>query len=142
MTGTASPANSNAVARSRDAAVLWLLSRHPATAAMLVGIGLFPNRKKAGKRLHRLVQRKKLRLLGTVSLKGGRPELVYGRGHSNGTNLIQEVRLTQVCLSSWRPPRDLLEQKDRGRNGIGLRWRKVSETLEYGRRDRTYAPVL
>src|SRR5438876_1120137 len=98
MIAAASPSNGNAVARSRDAAVLWLLARHPATAAMLVGIGLFPNRRKAGKRLRRLVQRKRLRLLGTVSLKGGRPEHVYGKGRWNATNLHDEVQLTRVCL--------------------------------------------
>jgi hypothetical protein len=98
MMDAASSKESSALARKRDAAVLWILSRHPATAALLVGIGLFPNRKKASKRLHRLAERKKLRLLGTVSLKGGRPEHVYGRGHWNTTNLMHEVLLTKVCL--------------------------------------------
>lgn len=93
-----SPKVSNAVARKRDAAVLWLLARHPATASMLAKIGLFPNRKKASKRLHRLAARRKLRLLGTVSLRNGRPEHVYGRGYWNTTNLTHEVLLTQVCL--------------------------------------------
>jgi hypothetical protein len=65
---------------------------------MLVSVGLFPNRRKAGKRLHRLVQQKRLRLLGTVSLKAGRPEQVYGRGRWNTTNLTHEVQLTRVCL--------------------------------------------
>src|SRR5205814_954028 len=60
--------------------------------------GLFPNRKKARKRLRRLVERKRLRMVGTVSLKGGRPEQVYGRGRWNGTNLLHEVQLTRVCL--------------------------------------------
>jgi hypothetical protein len=98
MTPSSSPKCSNAIARERDGSLLWLLSRHPATASMLVGIGLFPSRKKASKRLHRLTQRRKLRLLGTVSLKNGRPEHVYGRGHWNTTNLTHEVLLTKVCL--------------------------------------------
>jgi hypothetical protein len=92
------PRSSNDFARERDGKVLWLLERHPATAGMLAGIGLFPNRKKARKRLGRLVERQRLRLLGTVSLKGGRPEQVYGRGRWNGTNLLHEVQLTRVCL--------------------------------------------
>jgi hypothetical protein len=65
---------------------------------MLVSIGLFPNRKKTIKRLRRLAERHKLRLLGTISLKSGRPEHVYGRGHWNTTNLHHEVQLTRVCL--------------------------------------------
>jgi hypothetical protein len=98
MTPSSSPKTSNAIARERDAALLWLLARHPVTATMLVQIGLFSNRKKASKRLCRLAQRRKLRLLGTVSLKCGRPEYVYGRGHWNTTNLTHEVLLTKVCL--------------------------------------------
>src|SRR5436309_3508433 len=88
----------NAFARERDRNVLWLLERHPATAGMLVAIGLFPSARKARKRLRRLVERRQLRLLGTVSLKAGRPEQVYGRGKWNGTNLPHEVQLTRVCL--------------------------------------------
>jgi hypothetical protein len=98
MTDVPSAASGNAIARQRDAALLWLLSRHPATASMLVGIGLFPTRKKASKRLHRLAARRRLRLLGTVALKNGRPEHAYGRGHWNTTNLTHEVQLTRVCL--------------------------------------------
>jgi hypothetical protein len=90
--------SSNAVARVRDEQVLWLLERHPATAGMLAGIGLFPTQKKARRRLHRLVERKRVRMLGTVSLKCGRPEQVYGRGRWNGTNLLHEVQLTRVLL--------------------------------------------
>lgn len=92
------PKNSNAVARARDAKVLWLLQRHPATAGMLADIGLFPTRKKASKRLGRLRRRSLVRRLGTVSLRDGRPEHVYGRGHWKADNLLHETQLTRVCL--------------------------------------------
>lgn len=82
----------------RDHVVLWLLERHPATAAMLAEIGLFPNRKKASKRLRRLAQQGQVRRLGTVSLKNGRPEHVYARGRWKTDNLLHEVLLTRVCL--------------------------------------------
>ncbi len=82
----------------RDAAVLWLLERHPATAAMLAEIGLFPNRKKASKRLRRLAQQCQVRRLGTVSLKNGRPEHAYARGRWKTDNLLHEVLLTRLCL--------------------------------------------
>jgi hypothetical protein len=95
---TPSPRDSSAYARTRDARVLWFLDHHPATAGMLVGIGLFPNRKKASQRLHRLTQRHRLRVLGTVSLKGGRPEHVYARGRWKTDTLYHEVQLTRVCL--------------------------------------------
>lgn len=91
--------SSNAFARQRDATILWLLEHHPATAGMLAGIGLFSNRRKAGKRLCRLRQRKQVRILGTVSLKGGHPEQVYCRGRWwKADNLLHEVQLTRVCL--------------------------------------------
>lgn len=128
MPAAASPTDSSAVARSRDAAVLWLLARHSATASMLVGIGLFPNRKKASKRLRRLAQRKKVRLLGTVSLKGGRPEHVYGRGHWNTTDLTHEVLLTKVCLRI-----DASEVR-RGHGEVDATLRPDAELLIGGRR--------
>jgi hypothetical protein len=92
------PGTSNAFARQRDALILWLLLRHPATAGMLAGIRLFPTRKKASTRLRRLVERGLIRCLGTVSLKDGRPEQVYARGRWKGDNLLHEVQLTRVCL--------------------------------------------
>jgi hypothetical protein len=92
------PHSSNAFARERDRKVLWLLERHPATAGILVQIGLFPSRKKASKRLARLAKRKQLRCLGTAQIRGGRPEHVYGHGWWKGDNLVHEVQLTRVCL--------------------------------------------
>src|SRR5579885_3637326 len=91
------PSN-NALARQRDATLLWLLERHPSTAAMLAEITLFPTAKKATRRLARLMQRGILRRLGCVSLKDGRPEHVYCRGRGKGDNVFHEVQLTRVCL--------------------------------------------
>src|SRR5438105_1780461 len=54
-TGTYRQESSNALARKRDAAILWLLERHPVTAQMLVEIGFFRSKRKATKRLGRLV---------------------------------------------------------------------------------------
>jgi predicted transcriptional regulator len=96
--GTPPQASSNEVARKRDALLLWLLLRHPATAGMLAGISLFPTRKKASRRLNRLEERGLVRCLGTVSLKDGRPEHVYARGRWKADNLRHEVQLTRVCL--------------------------------------------
>jgi hypothetical protein len=90
--------NSNAVSHERDAKLLWFLSHHPATAGILAGIGLFPTRKKASKRLRRLAERRQVRLLGTIPFTGGRPEHVYGRGRWKADNLHHEVQLTRVCL--------------------------------------------
>lgn len=90
--------SSNALARRRDALILRLIARHPATAGMLVGLGLFPNRKKASKRLARLIRRGEVRRIGSVSLKDGRPEHVYARGRWKTDNLLHEVQLTRVCL--------------------------------------------
>ncbi len=89
---------SNAFARARDARICWLLDMHPVTAAMLVQIGLFPSKNKALKRLNRLVRRKRIRLVGTVCQKAGRPENVYGRWHPKVDHLLHEVQLTQMCF--------------------------------------------
>jgi hypothetical protein len=90
--------NSNAFARERDARICWLLDSHPVTAAMLVALGLFPSKAKALKRLNRLVQRRRVRLVGTVSRKGGRPEHVFARCRPKPDQLLHEVELTEVCL--------------------------------------------
>jgi hypothetical protein len=92
------PQTSNARARQRDALLLWLLLRHPATAGMLAEIGIFPSRKKATRRLRKLQRRRLVRCLGSVALKDGRPEHVYARGRWKSDNLLHEVQLTRVCL--------------------------------------------
>jgi ribosomal protein S14 len=92
---------SNTFARERDAHILWLLERHPATAGMLAGIGLFGSRSRAAKRLKRLVAKKKLRLAGTVSLQdNGRPEHVYCRCRwaTKADTLLHEVQISRVCF--------------------------------------------
>jgi hypothetical protein len=68
------------------------------TAAMLVRVGLFPSKNKALKRLKRLVQRKRVRLVGTVCRKAGRPEHVYCRWRPKVDHLLHEIELTEVCL--------------------------------------------
>lgn len=87
-----------AFARRRDARVRWLLETHPVTAAMLVGIGWFPSKKKALKRLRRLVSRQQIRLVGTVTRKSGRPEHVYCRWRPKPDALLHEIELTELCF--------------------------------------------
>jgi hypothetical protein len=94
----APPPSSNAFARERDARICWLLDTHPATAAMLVALGLFPSKAKALKRLNRLVQRRRVRLAGTVCRKSGRPEHVFARCRPKPDQLLHEIELTDLCL--------------------------------------------
>lgn len=89
---------SNAFARERDARVCWLLDTHPVTAAMLVDLGWFPTKNKALKRLGRLVKRGRVRLVGTVCRKPGRPEHVYCRWRPKPDQLLHEVGLTELCF--------------------------------------------
>src|SRR5262245_60193883 len=90
--------SSNRFARQRDERVCWLLDLHPVTAVMLVELGWFPTRNKALKRLGRLVRRGRVRLVGTLSQKAGRPENVYCRWTPKADQLIHEVQLTRMCL--------------------------------------------
>jgi len=90
--------HSNAFARARDAKVCWLLTNHPVTASMLVRLGLFPTTKKALKRLNRLVARRKIRRIGTICRRVGRPEHVYCRWCSSATQLVHEIELTELCF--------------------------------------------
>src|SRR5688500_8191616 len=88
----------NAFARERDARIRWLLDRHPVTAAMLHALGWFPTKAKALRRLRRLVERKQVRLVGTVCRKAGRPEHVYCRYRPKADQLLHEVELSELCL--------------------------------------------
>jgi hypothetical protein len=90
--------DSTAFGRSRDTRVVWLLGRHPVTAATLVALGWFPTRAKALRRLGRLVARGRIRLVGTVCRKAGRPEHVYCRWRPKADQLLHEVELTELCL--------------------------------------------
>src|SRR4051794_3329935 len=92
------PRHSIQFSRERDARISWLLDMHPVTAAMLVKIGWFPSKNKALKRLNRLLRRERLRLVGTVSQKVGRPEHVYCRWTPKVDHLLHEVQLTQLCF--------------------------------------------
>ena len=66
---------------------------------MLIEIGFFRSKRKATKRLARLVQRKQLRLAGTVCLWNGRPQHVYCRNHwVKADTLLHEVQLSRVCF--------------------------------------------
>ena len=89
---------SNEFARERDARICWLLDMHPVTAAMLTRIGWFPSKNKALKRLNRLVKRRRIRLIGTVCQKLGRPEHVYCRWTPKIDHLLHEVQLTEMCF--------------------------------------------
>lgn len=92
------PQSGHAYARARDARVEWLLESHPATAGMLVAIGWFPTKGKALRRLNRLAAKERIRLVGTVSRTGGRPEHVFCTWRPKGDDLLHEVLLTDLCL--------------------------------------------
>jgi hypothetical protein len=98
ITPPPTPQESTAFARRRDALVLALLDQHPATADDLAGLGWFPSPAKAARRLARLAARGKVRLVGTVALKPGRPQHVYCRWRVKADALAHEVLLTRVCL--------------------------------------------
>lgn len=87
-----------AFARARDARVEWLLASHPVTAGMLVSLGWFPTRAKAVKRLRRLVAKRRIRCVGTVSRKLGRPEHVFCKWQPKSNDLLHEVELTDLCF--------------------------------------------
>ncbi|MBW3608707.1 MAG: FCD domain-containing protein [Actinobacteria bacterium] len=59
--------------------------------AMLVGLGWFPSKNKALKRLGRLVKRGRIRLVGTVCRKPGRPEHVYCRWRPKHDQLLHAI---------------------------------------------------
>jgi hypothetical protein len=66
---------------------------------MLVDIGYFRSKRKATKRLGRLVQQKQLRRAGTVCLKGGRPEHVYSRSRwLKADNLLHEIQISRILF--------------------------------------------
>lgn len=94
----ASAQKSTRFARERDARIRWLLDTHPVTAAMLVRVGWFPTKNKALRRLNRLVERGRVRLVGTVRRKTGRPEHVFCRWRPKVDQLLHEVELTDLCL--------------------------------------------
>jgi len=71
---------------------------HPVTAAMLVSLSWFPSKNKALKRLRRLVGRRRIRLVGTVCHKIGRPEHVYCRWRPKPDQLLHEIELTDLCF--------------------------------------------
>jgi hypothetical protein len=122
------PGDSASFARDRDERLLWFLSHHPATAAILVAISLFPSRKKASKRLRRLVERGRIRLLGTVSLTDGRPQHVYARGRWKADNLYHEVQLTRLCLKVYA------DEIRRGPGQVDAFLRPDAEAMIAGRR--------
>jgi hypothetical protein len=92
------PRESAAYAKARDERVVWLLTMHPVTAAMLVRIGWFPTRAKALKRLRRLCARGRVRFVGTMCRRFGRPEHVFCRWRVKHDDLLHEVELTELCL--------------------------------------------
>lgn len=92
------PQESAAFARVRDAWVTALLDQHPVTAELLATLGWFPTRRKALKRLSRLAARGRVRLVGTVAPRAGRPQHVYSRWRVKADALAHEVLLTRVCL--------------------------------------------
>jgi hypothetical protein len=91
-------AQSLAYARLRDARIVWLLNLHPVTTSMLVAIGLFPSRARALKRLRRLAAKGRIRFVGTVSRKLGRPEYVFCRWRLKADDLHHEIELTELCF--------------------------------------------
>jgi hypothetical protein len=65
---------------------------------MLLQLGLFPNRKKALRRLRRLVEKGEARVVGTVSRRRGRPETVFCGWVPKADTILHEVQITQLCL--------------------------------------------
>lgn len=121
--------DSSAFASQRDTQILWLLERHPATAGMLSEIQLFRSKARASKRLNRLVEKKQLRLAGTVSLKDGRPEHVYCRGHGvKGDNVLHEVQISRLCFKTHA------DEVRRGPDGVDTELRPDAEFLINGQR--------
>lgn len=92
------PRQSLSYARARDAGIVWLLTMHPATAAMLVRIGWFPTRAKALRRLRRLAAKGRVHCVGTVCRRPGRPEHVFCRWRPKQDDLLHEIELTDLCL--------------------------------------------
>lgn len=135
--------HSNAFARKRDSWILRLLDMHPATAAMLVRIGWFPNKKKALKRLRRLVSRKRIRLVGTVCRKSGRPEHVYCRYRPKADHLLHEVEITELCLrlSAGKVVRGPLATDDRIRPDAEVWINGQCFYLELDRGTMSYAQI-
>jgi hypothetical protein len=86
------------IGRTRDARICWLLEMHPVTSSMLVSLGWFTRASKARKRLRRLVARKRVRLIGTVCRRSGRPEHVFCRWTPKADQLLHEVELTELCF--------------------------------------------
>lgn len=97
-TPPSSPPRGPDLGRLRDANILWYLDTHPVTADMLVCPGWFPNKHKALKRLRHLVARRRIRLVGTVARKTGRPEHVYCRYRVKPDSILHEVQITELCL--------------------------------------------
>jgi hypothetical protein len=64
---------------------------------MLVALG-FPNKNKALNRLRRLVEQRRVRVVGTVCRHAGRPEHVYCHWRPSADSLLHEVQLTEVFL--------------------------------------------
>lgn len=92
------PEHSTRFGRARDARLVWLLSTHPVTANLLVEIGLFPSPPLARRRLRRLVARRRVRAVGTVSEGDGRAERVFARWRPKPDLLAHEVALTRFCV--------------------------------------------
>jgi hypothetical protein len=92
------PGESAAYARARDERIVWLLTMHPVTAGMLVSLGWFPTQAKALKRLRRLVAKRRIRLVGTVCRRVGRPEYVFCRWLPKRDDLLHEVELTALSF--------------------------------------------
>src|ERR1700755_2234775 len=92
------PRHSLAFSWARDEQILWLLSIHPVPAAMLVGLGWFPTRAKALKRLRRLTAKRRVRFVGTVCRALGRPEHVFCRWEPKADNPPHAGAWRDLCF--------------------------------------------
>lgn len=92
------PRQSLAFSRKRDAWICWLVQRHPLTAEMLVYLNWFSQKRKAVKRLRRLVECGRTFLLGTVCQRPDSPEQVFCGWRAKPDQLLHEVQLTQLFL--------------------------------------------
>jgi hypothetical protein len=95
---TAGPPRNTNPTRTPDVSVCWLVSRHPVTASILVRIGLFSRNRKAGKRLRRLAEQRRIAFVGTINRGLGRPEHVYCGWRPQREDLFIEVQFTELLL--------------------------------------------
>jgi hypothetical protein len=87
-------------ARERDEKVFYVTKRHPVTAKMLTWLRLFPNVRKARKRLKKLCDKGRMKVVSMVMLPGhiGHPEFLYHRYHLAANKGQHEAEVSDIVL--------------------------------------------